>query len=304
MDQTKTLPTVDVGIPALNEAANIQRILKLVAGQQTPGFRIGKIILLSDGSTDDTVKLAKSLHLPNLKIIENPSRKGLPTAWHKLFRASRADILVLFDADIALEHDHVVANLLRPMFADKNITLTSGRPVKQSTHAFADKVMDVSMALQDYVKAHAHGGRSVYGCHGRIVAVRRSIFSQIEPPKHTLGNDAFLYFFNKSHGGDFEYVPDATIAFKMPQAYADFSKQSARFARAKHDLAAILGDWIYEEYEIPRHVTLGALLQTFARKPFYSFCYVLFRVRARIGAAKHHTFKVNDWETTTTKSLD
>lgn len=304
MKRSKRIPTVDIGIPALNEAANIARVLRSVAKQQARGFQIRKIMLLSDGSTDDTVKIAKEMQLPNLQIIENSERQGPAFCWARLCKTARADMLVLLDADIELTHEKVISELLKPMLLEQKVTLTSGRPVKQRTGAFVDKVMDVSMIVQDYIKLHLNKGGSIYGCHGRITAVRRSIFSQLDfPPRHILGNDSYLYLFNKTHGGTFKYVPEATVTFKMPQAFKDFSKQERRFTQTKAQHAELFGDWMYDEYRIPDRLLLGALLASFARKPFYTLCYVAFQLGSKLFGRKNVTAKAS-WEATTTKSLD
>jgi glycosyltransferase involved in cell wall biosynthesis len=303
MKQHRQTPLmIDIGIPALNEEANIARMLSSVAKQKGQSFQVQNIILLSDGSTDNTVKRAEELGLPNLKVIENPKRQGLPTCWYKLFQAAKADVLVLLDADVELSHENVITELLHPML-DSEVTLTSGRSVKQTTATFVDKVMGVSLMLQDYIKEHLCSGKSVYACQGRIVAVKRSIFAQISTPRHTLGNDAFLYFFNKAHDGVFEYAPNATVTCKMAQGFKDFSKQAKRFNRSRSDQANVFGQWIYAEYNIPKVLLTRALLKTSLLHPFYSANYIIYRLRAMVQAKKG-AISVTDWETTTTKSLD
>lgn len=296
---------VDVGIPALNEAANIQRVLTSITKQEAQGFQINKIILVSDASTDDTVQLAEALHISNLKILQNDQRQGPALCWGRLFQESTADILVLLDADIELTHATVIEELLQPMLRDSAVTLTSGHPIKQHTGAFADRVMDVSILLQDYIKLHLDHGHSIYGCHGRITAISRSIFTQIAfPPKHILGNDSFLYLVNKQFGGQFTYTPNATVLFKMPQSFSDYAKQQRRFmqTQAQHD--KIFGQWIYEEYRLPKKLLFNALFHAFMQRPIYTCWYLLYQLRSRVFERKRIITKASWDAPATTKSLD
>lgn len=299
------IPTVDVGIPALNEAANIQRVLSSITMQSEQGFQINNIILVSDASTDNTVQLAKQLNIPNLKILENAERQGPALSWGHLFQISTADILILLDADIELTNKHVFEALLQPMLTDKNVTLTSGHPIKQHTGSFADKVMNISIFLQDYIKLHLDNGHSIYGCHGRITAISKNIFKKIEfPPKHILGNDSYLYLINKQFGGNFTYAPAATVHFKMPQTFKDYAKQQRRFTQTQDQHNKIFGKWVYDEYHLPKKLLLTALIRVFLRHPFYTSWYVLFQLRAR-AFEKHRIITKASWDApATTKSLD
>jgi glycosyltransferase involved in cell wall biosynthesis len=303
--ENNTIPKVDVGIPALNEAANIQRVLASIVKQDEQGFKINNIILVSDASTDNTVQLATQMHIPSLKILENTERQGPALCWGHLFQESTADILILLDADIELTDANVFESLLRPILADNAITLTSGHPIKQHTGTFGDKVMDVSIYLQDYIKLHLDQGHSIYGCHGRITAITRAIFTQIEfPPKHILGNDSYLFLINKQFGGQFTYAPNATVRFKMPQTFKDFAKQQRRFTQTQDQHNKIFGQWIYEEYHLPKQLLLTALTHVFLEHPFYTFWYVLYQLRARIFERNRLITKASWDAPATTKSLD
>ena len=54
------LPTVTIATIACNEEANIKKFLESVLDQKEKGFKISTILVISDGSTDHTVKIAKS----------------------------------------------------------------------------------------------------------------------------------------------------------------------------------------------------------------------------------------------------
>ena len=54
-------PTVTIGIPAYNESANIGRLINDVLGQKQNHFRLAKIIVVSDCSSDATVSIVKKI---------------------------------------------------------------------------------------------------------------------------------------------------------------------------------------------------------------------------------------------------
>ena len=108
---TTDLSEITILIPARNEAPYILTTLRSLSAQG-PNH---KIILIDDGSTDNTATLARSLQLPNMNIING---KPLASGWSgKLWALEQGRLqadtkyLLLLDADIRLEPGLVPALL-------------------------------------------------------------------------------------------------------------------------------------------------------------------------------------------------
>src|SRR4030065_104507 len=94
--------TVTVGIPAYNEEKNITSLLFAINQQSRNNFILDKIILLSDGSTDQTVTKAKQIKDFGLYISENQQRMGKAYSLDKIISQTNSDVLFIFDADIRI----------------------------------------------------------------------------------------------------------------------------------------------------------------------------------------------------------
>jgi dolichyl-phosphate beta-glucosyltransferase len=91
---------VSVVIPAYNESANIERSLSAILYYLNHKNYDFEVIVVNDGSKDDTLELAKKF-LPEIKIIENPGNKGKGyTVKNGMLNANKENILFL-DADLA-----------------------------------------------------------------------------------------------------------------------------------------------------------------------------------------------------------
>lgn len=91
-------PSVSVVIPARNEAANMARVLEDLNATiaALPGYRI-EVIVVDDGSTDDTARIAESL---GARVIRNTGRRhGKGVALRLGFDAATGDVLAMMDAD-------------------------------------------------------------------------------------------------------------------------------------------------------------------------------------------------------------
>lgn len=292
------LPQVDIGIPVLNEALNIDHLLSSIKDQKQDQFEIANIFLISDGSTDDTIRKAQLSNLPGLTLVDHRNRKGKSFRMDEIFQMAKSDILVLLDGDVKLAAEHTLSKLVEPII-QKRATLVSGHPVKISTGSFTDRVMDVSQFLQDYVKQNLNNGDSLYACHGRIVALHRYLFSQLALPFSSVGNDAYLYIFNQFHGRGFEYIPEAVVHYKMPQTLSDFIRQQRRFAITPSEQTRLFGVEVASMYKIPLGLALSALLKSM-KYHFYVLCYLYYRYRSKVAS-----FEANaTWETSnSTKKL-
>lgn len=94
-------------IPAYNEAENIADTLSLLDGFLAGAGHEYEIILVSDGSTDDTVAIAQRLDLPRLRIFSYQDNRGKGYAMKHGFLKSKGEILVFFDAGADFSPDHI-----------------------------------------------------------------------------------------------------------------------------------------------------------------------------------------------------
>jgi glycosyltransferase involved in cell wall biosynthesis len=104
---------VSIIIPAYEEAASIEHVLRRVAALD---LRM-EVIVVDDGSTDDTVPIVQSLNgaLPAVRLVRHERNRGKGAAVRTGIAASRGDVVVIQDAD--LEYDpRDLPRLLQPLF--------------------------------------------------------------------------------------------------------------------------------------------------------------------------------------------
>ena len=99
-------------IPAYNEEKNIGHVLSVLKDVAL----INKVIVVSDGSTDDTVNVAKSYGVEIIELMENRGKGGAIKAGLDNFQA---DVVLFLDADLlGLTEKHVL-NLVEPVINDE-----------------------------------------------------------------------------------------------------------------------------------------------------------------------------------------
>jgi cellulose synthase/poly-beta-1,6-N-acetylglucosamine synthase-like glycosyltransferase/peptidoglycan/xylan/chitin deacetylase (PgdA/CDA1 family) len=112
---------VTVIVPAYNEREGIESAVRSLAGGDHPGGI--DVIVVDDGSTDDTADIAESLGLPNVRVIRKPNG-GKSSALNTGVAAATTDIIVMVDGDTVFEGDSV-RQLVQP-FADPEVGAVAG----------------------------------------------------------------------------------------------------------------------------------------------------------------------------------
>jgi len=109
-------------IPAYNESKNISRVL----GVTTRIGWLSEIIIVNDGSTDRTAKVAEKFSSSRIKLVNHQRNLGKGAALATGIEKAKHNLLVFLDADlIGLKRSHV-ARLIKPIIFTKEADLTLG----------------------------------------------------------------------------------------------------------------------------------------------------------------------------------
>src|SRR5688572_13903105 len=116
--KTEGFPPISLLIAAYNEQENLPETLMSIAEQDYPGPI--EIIVVDDGSTDETVSVLKALRMPNLTVIQanHAGKAGALTAG---LRSVTSDITVCIDADTFL-HREALKRIIARMMSDPEHT--------------------------------------------------------------------------------------------------------------------------------------------------------------------------------------
>jgi len=108
-------PTVALVLPAYNEAALVQQSLRILCDYMAArdAEYDWDIVLVNDGSADDTAALADEFARtnPHVTVLHHPVNFGMGQALITAFRHTHADYLVTLDLDLSFAPDHIGALL-------------------------------------------------------------------------------------------------------------------------------------------------------------------------------------------------
>ena len=267
-------PTVTICIPAYNEQHNIDNILRQVFIQKQENYILNKVIVASDGSTDNTVKIAKKYLSLGVEVIDGRANKGQTYRQNEMISKASSDILVLLNADLWLEGDLVLSNLVKPILKGADLTAQWAKPVFPRT--FIEKILFAGFKLKYNIYIRHKNGNNLYTCVGHMRALSRKFYNTVKFPTVSEGEDQYLYFLCKSGGYKYAYIDADTLFFKLPDNIRDYIRYGKRIfqTQKKHD-GVFNKDLIIKERKIPRMLILRGLLYGFIKQPIHSCLYLL-----------------------------
>lgn len=117
------MPSLSVILPAYNEAENLRVLLPEIGAQLDALMLPHEIIVVDDGSTDDTAAVVRELNQPRFRMVQLRRNTGQTAALMAGIRFSKGDILISMDGD--LQNDPAdIAQLLAKL--DEGFDVVSG----------------------------------------------------------------------------------------------------------------------------------------------------------------------------------
>ena len=174
-------PTLSVLIACLNEEESIGKRIDDIYQCNYPDELI-QIVLISDGSTDNTVKNALAKNTPNhtITIVENAQKSGRAIAHNTGVLQATGEILVFTDAGTAFDKEFLHA-IVKP-FSSTNVGFVTGA----LRYTNADRT-DVTQSAGLYWKfeqilrqSESDLGINVFGS-GACCAMRKTLYRDIPP---------------------------------------------------------------------------------------------------------------------------
>ena len=147
-DPDKNLPAISIVVPVYNLEQNIKRLINDLSRLDYPNY---EIIVVDDGSTDQTWKLLSQLknNISNLKIIQHDNNMGRGTAINTGVAKTTAEIIAITDADAAIGQNWL-KNGIKPFLHNSDIAAVGGLyRIKDPKHP-ADKYYDLVREAETY----------------------------------------------------------------------------------------------------------------------------------------------------------
>lgn len=231
-------PGATILVAAYNEAAAIRDTLTSLSRQDYPGAF--EVLVLNDGSTDDTVALAEQaleeLQFPpggSARIFDFKQNRGKSAALNDGLAAAQHDLILTIDGDCWVKRDGL-RKLVERMLSDPAETqaVAGAVMVRNSRENFLTRAQE-----WDYFHGIASVKRMQGMYHGTLVAqgafslYRRKALEEVGGWPHCVGEDIVLSWALLRANFRIGYADDALAFTNVPANLKQFALQRKRWSR-------------------------------------------------------------------------
>ncbi|MGV8086300.1 MAG: glycosyltransferase [Candidatus Woesearchaeota archaeon] len=223
-------PKVSIIIPVYNESSNIRECLKRVYESKYPK-KLYEIIVIDDGSTDDTLKIVKSLKIKsqsNIRILET-LHKGKTFALNKGIKYAKNEIIMLLDADTMLKSD-ALSKLVAP-FKDSGVGATIGTYNVRNRKNLLTSFQIIEYSYNNLVRmGFSRVFHDSVWFYGAMSCYRKNVLENIGYiHSDILAEDMDIALRLQNKGYNIVHVDDAYSTTVVPETIASFIKQRIRW---------------------------------------------------------------------------
>lgn len=221
----KELPTVSVIIPAYNEEESIARTIESILASDYPNKF--EIIVIDDGSKDDTFKIAKKYSRKGVKVFTKENG-GKGAALNFGLSKAKGEIIFTMDADTFVE-PYSMKEMVRYFKSEKVMSVTPAMVV-QKPKTILQRVQQVEYALGLFLRKVFATLNSIFIAPGAFAAYRKSFFDKYGGyDEKNITEDLEVSLRIQFNGFYTENCPDAPAYTIAPGKFGELLKQRRRW---------------------------------------------------------------------------
>lgn len=275
-------PMVSVVVPAYNEAAYIHESLQSLLELDYPKDKL-EIIVVDDGSTDDTFKAAKAVESKTAPIhVFRKENGGKGAALNFGIKKAKGEFIATMDADSYVTKDTIREIL--PYFDDPEVMAVSPAVKIKPGGSWLTELQRVEYLMILFSRKLFSFIDSVPVTPGPFSIFRTAVFDKVGLfDEHNLVEDQEIALRIQSHNFKIRSSMTADVYTEPPDNVKDLLKQRVRWQRGgfrnywkyRHMIKPEYGD--FGMYSIPMQFAtltaffalLGIMLYTFITTPYY-----------------------------------
>lgn len=229
LDPHIPLPPVSILIAARNEAENLPETLRGIYEQDYPGEV--ELIVVDDGSTDDTLNYLRSVQKPGLNVISIP-HGGKAAALNSGLEAVSHRVLVTIDADTFI-YKQGLRRIVARLISNPKCAAVAGSVLaknSRASHFTRLQEWDYFLAI-GAVKRQQGMYRGTLVAQGAFSAYRTGVVRAARGWPNRIGEDIMLTWALLREGHQIDHEPTAVAFTRVPETYRHFFRQRQRWAR-------------------------------------------------------------------------
>lgn len=220
------LPRVSVIIPAYNEEGTISETIQSAVKSDYPEDKF-EVIVVDDGSTDGTLKLARRFMGGRVRIFHKKNG-GKGSALNVGIREASGEIIFTMDADTSI-HSGSIKKMVRPFKNEKIMSVTSAMLIKKPK-TILQRIQNVEYLWGLFLRRAFASVDSIYVAPGAFSAYRKKFFDLHGGyDEDNVTEDLEIALRIQMNGYGIENCPDAPVYTSSPEKFRGLLVQRRRW---------------------------------------------------------------------------
>lgn len=232
---SKYLPSVTLLFSAYNEEKVIRNKIENSLSLDYP-HELLEILIVSDGSVDRTVEIARSFKSSLIRIIAFPERRGKLTAINDAINTITNEIILFSDSDNYYKPD-VIRSIVK-YFSNPIVGAVSGGRNVIGESALG-KTEGLYWKYEEFIKKNESRLDSCVGVAGDLLAIRRNLF--VSPPTSIINDDFYIALSIIKQGFRVIYAPEARSSHPVASTEKGEIERRARMVAGRYQI--IFAGW-------------------------------------------------------------
>ncbi|MDD6327370.1 MAG: poly-beta-1,6-N-acetyl-D-glucosamine synthase [Lachnospiraceae bacterium] len=243
-------PMVSVLVPAYNESDNLVDVVQHLNELNYPNY---EILIINDGSKDDTAKYATSLanKYERVRFVDLQENCGKANALYLGYLASKGEYLVCVDGDSYLDKDclrYLMSHFLNPHNGERVGAVTGNPRVRNRSSLFAKIQLCEYASIISLIKRTQRIWGKVMTVSGVVVAYRKAALMDCGLwDRDMITEDIGVTWKLERNFWDIRYEPNALCWMLVPETLKGLVKQRKRWAQGGQEVimrhAGIFKSW-------------------------------------------------------------
>ena len=223
-------PRISVLLPLYNGEKNLISLLRCLRTQSLKPF---EIIIIDDGSTDNTKRIALWAHKIGIidQFASHPQRCGKSPSLNHALRFSSGDIVLTIDDDTLLDNDAI--ERLAAVFEDPSVSIASGNiSITNNSDSIWTSIQSIEYLLSITIgRSFLNTFGAVACCSGAFCMIRADILHSTGGFNVGPGEDLEITLRMHRLGFKVEHVVNAYASVDGPETFSGLVRQRIRWDR-------------------------------------------------------------------------
>ena len=221
----KELPTVSIIIPAYNEEKTIKKTIQSILESNYPSEF--EVIVIDDGSKDNTLKFAKQIKDKRIKVFTKPNG-GKGSALNMGISKAKGEIIFTMDADTYVDKNSM--KNMTPYFKNPEIMAVTPAMVTHNPQSLLQRIQNTEYLLGLFLRKVFAALNALYVTPGAFSCYRAEFFKKYGGfDEHNITEDLEIGLRIHLNGYKIENSPEAPAYTVTPTRFKELTKQRRRW---------------------------------------------------------------------------